>query len=152
MFICKLFSLRNPDSFITIRTRRVQTPVLANPKLDQPHNSTLKPFTPMLTPTLLANSSNLGFTTGLFFAQAVGGTNSFMTGASTAMGYIFIIGAMMAMVGIMAGGFMVMTGKGTETAKMAALGAVIIGGAAALVGGIFSGFGMNSAVPTPTFQ
>jgi hypothetical protein len=104
----------------------------------------------MLT-SLNTGLHGLGFTTGLFFAQVAGG-NSFMTGADTAMGYIFIIGAMMAMVGMMAGGFMVMTGKGTETAKMAALGAVIIGGAAALVGGIFAGFGVNGAVPTPTFN
>ena len=104
----------------------------------------------MLNPTPHANLSSLGFSTGLFFAQTT--TNTFMTGANTAMGYIFIIGAMMAIVGLMAGGFMVMTGKGTETAKMAALGAVIIGGSAALVGGIFSGFGMGQSVPTPSFQ
>ena len=104
----------------------------------------------MLTP-LNSGLHGLGFTTGFFFAQ-VAGTNSFMTGANTAMGYVFIIGAMMAVVGVMAGGFLIMTGKGTETAKMAALGAVIIGGAAALVGGIFSGCGVNSAVPTPTFN
>lgn len=101
---------------------------------------------------LLTNSYpklyNLGFSTGLFFAQ----TSDFMNGANKAMGYVFIIGAMMATVGVMAGGFMVMTGKGTETAKMAALGAVIIGGAAALVGGIFTGFNVGQAVPKPTFQ
>ena len=101
----------------------------------------------MLTPTSIAKFYSVGLNTGLFFAQT-----TFITGANTAMGYIFIIGAMMAMVGVMAGGFMVMTGKGTETAKMAALGAVIIGGAAALVGGIFGGFGLSQAVPQPTFQ
>jgi len=99
----------------------------------------------MKIPTL--NSKLFRFQMDIF-AQ----TTTFITGANTAMGYIFIIGAMMAMVGVMAGGFMVMTGKGTETAKMAALGAVIIGGAAALVSGIFGAFGMTSAVPTPTFQ
>ena len=104
----------------------------------------------MITP-LNTNLHSNGINTGLFFAQVAGG-NSFMTGANTAMGYVFIIGAMMAVVGMMAGGFMVMTGKGTETAKMAALGAVIIGGSAALVGGIFQGFGVSSAVPTPTFN
>ena len=101
----------------------------------------------MLTPPSIAKFYSVGLNTGLFFAQT-----TFITGANTAMGYIFIIGAMMAMVGVMAGGFMVMTGKGTETAKMAALGAVIIGGAAALVSGIFGAFGMNQAVPQPTFQ
>jgi hypothetical protein len=35
---------------------------------------------------------------------------------------------------------------------MAALGAVIIGGAAALVSGIFGAFGLTQAVPQPTFQ
>jgi len=102
----------------------------------------------MLTSPSHAQASSFGLNTGMFFAQ----TTTFITGANTAMGYIFIIGAMMAMVGIMAGGFMVMTGKGTETAKMAALGAVIIGGAAALVSGIFGAFGMSQAVPQPTFQ
>jgi len=102
----------------------------------------------MLTPASIVKFYSVGLNTGLFFAQ----TTTFITGANTAMGYIFIIGAMMAMVGVMAGGFMVMTGKGTETAKMAALGAVIIGGAAALVSGIFGAFGMTQAVPQPTFQ
>jgi hypothetical protein len=102
----------------------------------------------MLTPSIQTKLTNVGFSVGLFFAQ----TADFLNGANKAMAYIFIIGAMMAIVGVMAGGFMVMTGKGTETAKMAALGAVIIGGAAALVGGIFTGFNVGQAVPKPTFQ
>lgn len=106
----------------------------------------------MLSHTIYTKFFSAGFTARAFFAQATGGNTSFMQGANVAMGYIFIIGAMMATVGIMAGGFMVMTGKGTETAKMAALGAVIIGGAAALVGGIFGGFGLSQAVPQPSFR
>src|SRR6201996_2612961 len=96
----------------------------------------------------LSGKSLLGVTPIL--AQAAGGsTAQLQQGFGTALGILFMFGFFWGVIKIWSGANAI--SKGDADGKMGIVAAVIIAGAAAIMGALFAIFNLSGAVLTPTF-
>jgi hypothetical protein len=85
------------------------------------------------------------------FAQATGGdaTGQLKQGFSTALGILFMFGFIWGIIKIWSGANAI--SKGEPDGKMGVVAGIIIAGAAAIMGALFSIFGLSGAALTPSF-
>ena len=96
----------------------------------------------------LTGKSLVGLTPIL--AQATGGsTSSLQQGFSTALGILFMFGFFWGVVKIWSGANAI--SKGDADGKMGIVAGIIIAGAAAIMGALFSIFNLSGATLTPSF-
>src|ERR1700761_2607627 len=104
-----------------------------------------------ISPSLVAltGKSLIGLTPIL--AQATGGdsTAQLQQGFGTALGILFMFGFFWGVIKIWSGANAI--SKGDADGKMGIVAAVIIAGAAAIMGALFAIFNLSGAVLTPTF-
>jgi len=85
------------------------------------------------------------------FAQATGGdaTGTLKQGFSTALGILFMFGFFWGVIKIWSGANAI--SKGDADGKMGIVAGIIIAGAAAIMGALFTIFNLTGAILTPTF-
>lgn len=102
-------------------------------------------------PSLVAftGKSLIGLTP--IFAQATGGnaTGPLKQGFSTALGILFMFGFFWGVIKIWSGASAI--SKGDADGKMGIVAGIIIAGAAAIMGALFTIFDLTGAILTPTF-
>ena len=104
-----------------------------------------------LTPSLVAGlpgKSLVGLTP--VFAQAAGAsTSTLQQGFSTALGILFMFGFFWGVIKIWSGANAI--SKGDADGKMGIVAGIIIAGAAAIMGALFTIFNLSGATLTPSF-
>ncbi|HUB68137.1 MAG TPA: hypothetical protein VL981_11695 [Candidatus Methylacidiphilales bacterium] len=104
------------------------------------------------TPSLVALTGKSLIGLAPVFAQVAGSgssTSQLQQGFSTALGILFMFGFIWGVIKIWSGANAI--SKGDADGKMGIVAGIIIAGAAAIMGALFSIFNLSGAILTPTF-